>query len=92
MTNYDNFIGRAFNVVIDTTNSRTTKDDLFINVKEYFALSEARLMVFCSRTPIKAMALQLSDERIEKLKEFITSPDLNWEERKENGRCILVFK
>lgn len=92
MTNYDNFVGRGFNVVLDLTNASAMKDDLFISVKEYFALSEARSVVICPKTPLRVMALQLTQQRLDQLKEFINSPDLNWEEREENGRSILVFK
>lgn len=89
---YDQFVGKAFNVVLDLTRSSAPSEDVFISVKEHFALSSPRTIVAVPNPPLKAMALFLSEERLEALKLFLTCDTLDWEMKEENGRSILVFK
>lgn len=95
MIDYDQFVAPFFNVIVDISGMATRNrvaNNLFVLIKEHFALSEPRALIFCGEPNVKVMALKLDPNRVKLLHTFLTSPDLAWTFEESNGRFVFTLQ
>lgn len=82
------------NVVFDTSrigNVKNTSFDLFTIVKEIFGISNSRMTLYVPEINLALSAFSIPEDRIIDLVTLFSTPILNYQYEKLNGRHFFTF-
>ena len=91
---YSTLVSSYFNIILDISKMKNgeMKFNLFHYLREYFALSSPRAIIYDTETGSSLIAFKLSAERTADLQILLDCESLDWEIQEDNGHHIFIFK